>query len=683
MYPLFLDLFPDFSLPLKNPVVVFALVLFIILLIPVILSKLRIPGIIGLILSGVLIGPHGLNLLERNSAIELFSTIGLLYIMFLAGLELDLAEFRKNRHKSIWFGILSFAIPLAFGLVLCYYLLDYNFPASLMIGSLLASHTLVAYPILSKLGITKNESVAISVGGTILADTGVLLLLAVIIRSSTGALDADFMIRLTISVILFISVVFLGFPPIARWFFKTMEGEKTSHFIFVLAMVFLAAFFAQLAGLEAILGAFMAGLALNKLIPNSSPLMNRIEFVGNSLFIPFFLISVGMLVDLSVLLKGTEALIVVGVLTAAALLSKWLAAWITQKLFGYSTIQRNIIFSLSAARAAATLAVVLVGYNLGILDENVLNGIVILILITCLVASFVAENAGKKMALAELTQPGEEEEYPEKILVPISNPETMERLLDLAILLQDPRSEQPITALAVVQDNEEAQARLVSNKKLLEKAVHHASAADTKLEVVTKIDLNVASGIGRAMREISANMLVLGWNEKKNFIGKIFGNTLDNVLQQTNDMVWVCRLTKPVNISRRIQLAVPPHAFLEGGFQVLVEKISLLAKELACPISCYCDAETRKHLQDGFKRAKSSANLSFIHFDNWEDFLVTTRDIRTDDLLVLVSARKTSLSHLRELDTVPSKIVKYLPGNNFIVIYPEQHLDIDWDEVGI
>ena len=357
------ELTEHFQLPLHNPVLIFSLVLFIILLAPVVLNRIRIPGIIGLIVSGIIIGPEGLNLLEDSLFVDVFSTIGLLYIMFIAGLELDLNEFKATKNKSIIFGFLTFSIPLALGFPVCHYLLGFDVNASLLTASMFATHTLVTYPIVSKLGVSKNIAVAITVGGTILTDTAVLILLAVILGSHTGGLTQEFWIRLGVSLVLFSAFMFLVIPRIAKWFFKTLESEKHSHYIFVLSVVFFSAFLAELAGLESIIGAFVAGLALNKLIPNSSALMNRIEFIGNSLFIPFFLISVGMVVDVSVILSGPMALIIAATLTVVAITGKWIAAFFTQLIFKFSKGQRKLIFGLSSAHAAATLAVILVGYN--------------------------------------------------------------------------------------------------------------------------------------------------------------------------------------------------------------------------------------------------------------------------------------------------------------------------------
>lgn len=663
----------DFSLPLKNPVLVFSILLFIILFSPILLRKFRLPGIIGLILSGILVGPYGFNLIERNEAIVLFSTIGLLYIMFLAGLELDMNEFKKNRYKSVLFGFFTFAIPISIGYPVCHYLLGYDMLASVMIASMFATHTLVAYPIASRLGIVKNEAVAITVGGTIITDTAVLLILAVITGSKQGGLDQAFWIRLLISLTIFSAIVFYILPPVARWFFRNIEGEKTSQYIFVLALVFLSAFLAELAGVEPIIGAFMSGLALNSLIPHTSPLMNRIEFVGNALFIPFFLISVGMLVDVKVLSNGPWALIVAATLSVVAISGKWAAAWITQRVFRYSRYQRNVIWGLSNAHAAATLAVILVGYNIGILDENVLNGTIILILITCLVASFVTEGAGRNLAIAEREKLPEIEDLDEKILVPISNPANIEPLIDLAILLKDRRSTQAITALSVVQDDDEARERVVQNKQMLEKAIIHAAATDTKVTIDTRVSLNVGNGISQYVKEKMISMVLIGWTGKAAKVeGKIFGTALDQLIQSNSQMVLVTQLRQPVNITRRIIAAIPGNAQYEVGFTGWLQKLHLLAKETSSEIHLYTVPKTFEAIRRYFAQNRIRASKQFHHFEDWEDFLILSKSVSRDDLLVVVSARKGSISYNSYLDEIPGKLPKYFKENNFMVIYPEQ-----------
>lgn len=676
MTDFFDHLIHEFELPLENPVLIFSLILFIILLSPILLRKLNIPGIIGLIIAGVVIGPHGLYILNKNSAIELFSTIGLLYIMFIAGLELDMNEFKSNRNKSLLFGFFTFIIPLTIGFPVCYYFLDYDFNASFLTASMFATHTLVAYPIVSKLGISKNQAVAITVGGTILTDTAVLIILAVIMGNTNGNLNAEFWLRLGISLAIFTAIMFLIIPRIAKWFFRKLESEKHSHYIFVLSIVFLAAFLAEVAGVEPIIGAFVAGLALNKLIPHSSALMNRIEFIGNALFIPFFLISVGMHVDMSVILSGPTALIVAGTLSAVALFSKWFAALFTQLIFKYSTAQRQLIFGLSSAHAAATLAVILVGYEAKILDENILNGTIILILITCIVASFVTEKAAKKIVIETEEDKDSISLLPsEHILLPIANVTNIEKIIEFAIFIKDKKSANPLSILSVVSNNKEAEVNILKAKNKLEEFVKQASASETKVNVITTIDHNPASGITRISREIMANIIILGWPQRVGFMDKLIGEKVDNIVSNTDKTTFICHLEKPLVLHKRIVIAAPPLSEHEKGFELWLNKIAKLAQELSIPIIIYCNDATEKEVQKVRKNAKIASSFSINSFSEWEDFLVLSRYIHVDDLLVLVSARKGATSYGGFLDNLPSKIEKYFDGNSRFIIYPQQFTD--------
>ncbi len=665
-----------FQLPLASPVLVFSLILAIILLAPILLKRLNIPGIIGLIISGVVIGPHGLHLLDKNSAIDLFSTIGLLYIMFIAGLELDLNEFKAHRNRSLIFGLFTFAIPLAIGFPVCHYFLGYDFNAAFLTASMFATHTLVAYPIVSRMGVAKNQAVAITVGGTILTDTAVLIILAVIIGNSHGTLDLHFWIRLAISLALFSAIMFLIIPRIAKWFFRKLENEKHSHYIFVLTVVFLAAFLAELAGIEAIIGAFVAGLALNKLIPHSSALMNRIEFIGNSLFIPFFLISVGMLVNMKVLTHGPTALIVALTLSTVALCGKWLAAWLTQMAFKYSNAQRGLIFGLSGAHAAATLAVILVGYREQILDDNILNGTILLILITCMVASFATEKAAKRIVV-ETSGDGSDllptnGTVTEHILVPSAIIGGVERLLEFAIYIKDKRSTKPISILTVVSNNDEAEVNILKARNKLDEFVNQAAASEVKLNVVTAIDHNPASGILRTSREITADIIVLGWPKKAGILNRFLGDNFSTILQNVEKTVMMCRLEQPLVAHKRIVCAVPPLAEFEKGFDLWTSKIFQLAQELTIPVVVHCNAATGKAILKAIAKAKTTVPFSVAPFDDWEDFLILSRNIRENDLFVLISARKGATSYLGEMDNLPAKLEKYFASNNRVVIYPQQ-----------
>jgi len=684
MHRNFLDqLSHAFETPLSNPVLIFALILFIILLSPILLRRIKIPGIIGLIISGVIIGPHGLNLLEKNSAVDLFSTIGLLYIMFIAGLELDMNEFRKTRHKSILFGFFTFTVPIIVGYPVCYFILGYDVLASILISSMFATHTLVAYPVVNSYGISKNEAVAITIGGTILTDTAVLIILAIILGASQGQLDQQFWITLGLSFVAFLLIMFGLVPRVAKWFFEKVEGEKTAHYIFVLSVVFFAAFLAELAGLEHIIGAFVAGLALNKLIPHSSALMNRIEFIGNAIFIPFFLISVGMIVDVSVLLKGPTALLIAVTLTLAAIFGKWVAAWLTQLAFRYAAAQRQLIFGLSSAHAAATLAVIMVGFRYGVIDENVLNGTILLILITCIVASLVTEAASKQVVLE-----GKQDETTierniareERLMLPIANLNNMEALLDLATLIKSKQSPHPITVLTVVPNNELAEQNLLQARKNLDSTAKYASGSETEVHMMATVDHNIPNGISRAAREVSADGILLGWPSKPGIIEKLVGEKTESILNQTDANLFMSHVSGSLISNKRILVFCPPLSESELGFEFCMDKILRLSKELTIPIQFVCDERTQQAIEQYLERHKNGARVLFATYGEWDDLTGLRRFLKDNDLIVFVSARQGEVSYRHSFDGIAMKLGKVYAPYNRILMFPSRRGSYSLDE---
>lgn len=665
----------EFETPFTNPVLVFSLILLIILVSPILFRRINIPGIIVLILSGVLIGPYGLNFVENNSAVDLFSTIGLLYIMFIAGLELDMNQFKANRNKSLLFGFFTFIIPLAVGYPVVRYVLGYDFNASFLTASMFATHTLLAYPIVSRLKVSKDEAVAITVGGTILTDTAVLIILAVIMGNHQGTLDAAFWQRLIISLAIFSAIIFLLVPRIAKWFFTKMENEKHSHYIFVLTVVFMAAFLAELAGVEPIIGAFLAGLALNRLIPHSSALMNRIEFIGNSLFIPFFLISVGMLVDLRVVFSGASAWIVAGALTVVAIFGKWLAALFTQLVFRYRSSQRQVIFGLSTGHAAATLAVIIVGYEAGIIDDNILNGTIILILVTSIIASLATERAAKIMVEEEkvLSQDNAQKGTSfsrESILLPIANIVNFDKLLEFAILIRDKTSENPISILTVVPNNEEAEANIARASNKLEDFVNQATAAETKVVIRSTIDQNVANGIARISRELISDLIILGWPTERGLMDKLIGKKMERIIKANNKVSMVTHFSRPLATHKRIFMAVPEFAEKEPGFELWLKKVSVLSVELSISIVMNCTKATEEAVKAELKRLKVSTPVSFKFFNDWTDFASLEEYVNEEDIFIFVSARKESVSFINVLPTIPAKLEKHFMDKSRIIIYP-------------
>ncbi|HEX7324943.1 MAG TPA: cation:proton antiporter [Rhodanobacteraceae bacterium] len=667
-------LLQQLQLPLRSPVLIFSVVLFIILVAPLVFERIHIPRIIGLIVAGVLIGPFGFNVLDKSLFVDVFSTIGILYIMFIAGLELNLNEFRINRNKSIAFGVFTFVIPLLIGFPICYYLLHFDFFASLLVSSIFSTHTLVTYPIASRFGVSKDASVAVTVGGTILTDAAVLIVLAIIVGAQHGGLTAEFWVRLTLSIVAFSAFMFLVIPNVAHWVFEHLERERHLLYIFVLAIAFLAAFLAELASLEAIIGAFAAGLALNKLIPHSSALMNRIEFIGNALFIPFFLISVGMLVDVRVFLGGPAALIDAAALVVAAIVGKYAAAWATQLAFRYSRDQRHLIFGLSTAHAAATLAVILVGFREGIVDDSVLNAVVLIILVSCVVASVVTQRAAQNVAQQANAQhdPALMSELDmEQIVVPISDTTDVEKLLQLAVLIKDKRSTHPLVAVNVVPDDANAEQQAALARKRIETFLSETTGADVKARVVATIDRNVASGICRIARELSADVAILGWPQHGHSLGGWISTRTSVILRYAIETLFVCHLPRPLVEHANIFLVVPENAEHEAGFPVWLAKIAALSTELSLPVKLKCAPGTHAAITGYCTEHKLSLKLEFSTFSDWEDLLVVFRDMADDDLMIVVGASSGQVSYNDHMDTTPDKLGKHFAAFNKILVYPQ------------
>lgn len=671
MNELITKLAQEFHPPFHNSVLIFTTILVIILFAPIILRKIKIPGIIVLILSGIVIGPQGLNLIERNEAVILFSTIGLLYIMFLAGLDLDLHEFALNRNKSILFGFLTFAIPLLVGFPVCFYLLGYGFLTSLLTASMFATHTLIAYPIVSKMDVSRNEAVAITVGGTILTDTAVLMILAAITGSQQEGAGGELWARLGISFTLFFLFMFFVVPPVARWFFHKLENEKYSHYIFVLATVFLSAFLAEIASLEPIIGAFAAGLVLNRLIPKTSPLMNRIEFAGNALFIPFFLISVGMIIDLKAIGNGPWAMVVAAVLSIVALSSKWLAAWLTARLLRYSTIQRQVIFGLSSSHAVATLAVITVGYRMEIIDEHILNGTIILILVTCMVSSLVTEYAARKLAIQEdhdhSFAEGSDEE---KIVVPIANPQTMTRLIDLALLFSNKKANVPVYGLAVVRDNDQARQKLAQSKRILEKLMIHAAETDRRIEVLSTIDQNTANGIRRVTKELSATDILIGTSPQTRLSDAIFGKLMDHIINSTSQTVLIYNPVLSQDVHMNIRVICPEYAAHDFGFSFWMSRISNLSRNLGASCYFYCETELIPELISEFKKHKNPKNPILEVFSTNDELQLVFPSFLKNDLIVLVYPRKGSVSYSSGFSKIADLLDRNFSEQSYLIISP-------------
>lgn len=668
----------DFNLPITDPTWIFLLVLLIILFAPMVLGRLRIPHIIGMILAGVVIGEHGFNILARDSSFELFGKVGLYYIMFLAGLEMNMGDFKKNRGKAVVLGLLAFVIPMALGFITNMTVLKYGFITSVLLASMYASHTLVAYPIVIRYGVSRHRSVSIAVGGTAVTDTLTLLVLAVIGGLFKGESSEMFWLWLVVKVIFLGFLIIFFFPRIGRWFFRKYD-DNVMQFIFVLAMVFLGAGLMEFVGMEGILGAFLAGLVLNRLIPHVSPLMNHLEFVGNALFIPYFLIGVGMLIDIKILFGHGDALKVAVVMTTVALASKWIASWLTQKIYKMKAIERELMFGLSNAQAAATLAAVLVGYNIilpsgeRLLNEDVLNGTIVLILFTCIISSFATERAARKLAMNEAQLDAEDKKnIPEKILIPVANPETIEELINLSLVIRDSKQRNNLMALNVINDNSSSEQLESRGKRNLERAAMIAASADVSLTQISRYDLNIASGIIHTAKEYEVTDVIIGLHRKVNIVDSFFGNLADSLLKGLHREVMIAKFLMPVNTLRRIIIAVPPKAEYEAGFQKWVGHFCRMASILGCRAHFFANGQTLGYLQQLVKNKYGLTMTDFSHLDDWDDLLLLTGQVNYDHLLVIISARRGSISYDTAFEKLPAQLGKYFSNNSLIILYPDQ-----------
>jgi Kef-type K+ transport system membrane component KefB/mannitol/fructose-specific phosphotransferase system IIA component (Ntr-type) len=659
------------ALPITDPVLIFALAMVIFLLAPLLFERLRVPGLVGLIFAGALVGPNGLELLARGNTIVLLGTVGLLYLMFMVGLELDLNEFDRHRKHSLIFGFLSFALPQVTGTALCL-ALGYSVPAAVLLGAMFASHTLIAFPIASRLGIVKSGAVTTVLGATLLTDLLALLVLAVVTGSRQGPTGVSFWATLLGSLSVYTFLVVWGAPRVARWFFRRLRSDGTNEFVFTLAIAFVIAYAAHVIHIEPIIGALMAGFALNRLVPEQSALMNRLKFVANAIFVPFFLLSVGMLVDIRAFADRAAWLVILS-LVGAILVSKAAAAKVTQRFFGFTAAEGWVMFGLSVSHAAATMAITLVGYEIGLFDETVVNAVVVIILVTCVAGPWVVERFGREVALSEEQRPYQPSTAPERILIPIANPATEESLIDLAIMLRGPTSDEPLHPLTVVPEQGDlTEAQVAEAERMLSHAVIHASGAAVPVVPLTRVDQNVAAGIVRGIAETRSTTVVIGWDGGRSTVGEIFGSVLDQLLGQTKQMVVVAKLGHPLNVTKRLVVVMPPLIYRHPGFFEAARAVKTLASQLGAPILALVVQEDTQRLTDLFQPIRPAAPAVFQGVDAWNVLLRELREqVKVDDLVVVLSARRGTLPWHPKLERLPSQLAGLLP-ESFLIFYPAE-----------
>lgn len=664
----------DLSLPITNPTVQFLILFVIVLFAPILFNKIRIPSLIGLIIAGAVIGPYGVGLMLRDSNMIMLGNAGLLYIMFLAGVEIDVAEFRKNSSKSLVFGMLTFSIPMIIGTFAGLYLLNLTLISSILLASMFASHTLVAYPIISKLGAGKNRAVTVAVGGTMITDTLALLVLAIIVSMNEGQVTSAFWTRMTLSLILFSLVVVFLFPVVGRWFFKKFH-DSTSQFIFVMTMIFLGGFLAELAGIEAIIGAFLAGLSMNRLIPHVSSLMNRIGFVGNAIFIPIFLISVGMLIDYHAFITGFETLKVAVVMTVVAILAKFLAAWATQKIYGYTKAERMLIFGLSNAQAAATLAAIMVGHRVGLLDDSILNGTIVMILVTCTIASFRAQKGAVEVSLSEGMVKEEEGNPDERILIPVANKDTLRDLIDLSLIIKSKANVDNVYALNIIKSNESTPDTEKASEKLLEEAVVLGAGADTVIQPLQRYDMNILNGILGVVKKYAITDIVMGLHVKQEISESFLGNLVEGVLHKCQSTLFVYKAIQPLGTIKRRLVIIPPNADKEVGFSLWLSKIWNLGRNSGGKLSFYATNEILDTLRYVYKIHPIDAE--FNEFSDWKELVRLAKEVGKNDGLVIVMSRQRKISYNPVMRNIPDYINKHFKDTNFMLLYPVQSTSVE------
>lgn len=666
------------SLPIEDPLLKFLIELIIILCIPLLLNKIKVPHLLGLIIAGAVIGPNGFNVLARDSSVVVIGTTGLLYIMFLAGLEIDMGDFKKNKWKSITFSLYTFIIPFILGLLGGHFILHFSALTTVLFASLFSSHTLIVYPMVSKLGIAKKIAVNITVGGTMITDVLSLVVLAVVVGMSQGEVGSAFWIKLSVSMLVFALIVLLVFPIIARWFFKNVE-DKISQYIFVVVMIYLAALLAELAGIEAIIGAFFAGLALNRLIPHTSSLMNRVEFVGNAIFIPFFLISVGMLIDFNAFIQSWETLGVAAVMLVASIGGKYAAAILTKKTFRFTDDEGKLIFGMSTASAAATLASVMVGYNIilseneagepiRLLNEHVLNGSILLILISCTISSFVAMASAQRIAEAdkEETATGASDED-ENILLAVNHEDTVGKMVNLSLLVRTQNDSHKLFALNVInEDKSESSSK--NAEKLLSTAVNLAAGADVTLNPITRYDNNVVAGINNAVKEQNITDLIIGLENEKGFSSSFIYNLYKGYLTNKQISVIVYHAVQPVSTIKEYAVFIPANAERENGFFHSLLKIWNLAKNSGAKMNFYADEKTTRILTSVAKKSNIEAVYNTVR--NWQDAQKTAFSLKQDEGLIILMGDREMYPYFSKIYELPEILNRDLNNNNYILIYP-------------
>ena len=668
--------------PITDPTLTFFVVLLIILLAPIIMGKLRIPHIIGMVLAGVVVGKYGLNILVRDNSFELFGRVGLYYIMFLAALEMDMKSIRKNRNRLLIFALLTFTVPLLLTYFMGIHLLNYGITASLLLGCIMASNTLVAYPIVSRYGLQRKPSVTLSVGSSIISLIFSLIMLAAIVASNKGEGSIGFWLFFVSKFVIYCAAAIFLLPRLTRWFLRRYS-DAVMQFIFVLASLFLCAALSAAIGLEGIFGAFLSGLILNRYIPSVSPLKNRLEFIGNAVFIPYFLIGVGMLINVRLLFTGGGILWAVICITLFGTLGKAIAAYAACFGFRMPISSGHMMFGMTSAHAAGAIAMVMVGMNLlgedgvPLVNAQMLNAVIVMILFTCIISSVITEQSAQRIILRDKELPVEahRKANDQRILVPVKYPEYAEQLMNMAILMLNRKQTRGLVALNVVYDGEHMHRNMEQGNRLLEQMTQYCAGSDIQIQTQTRIAANIANGIKHAFKEFQATEILIGMHTHKEVSTKFWGEFHQSLFNGLNQQITMARLAQPLNTIRRIQVAVPSRAEFEPGFYRWLERLSRIAGNLECRIQFHGRTETLSLVNEYIKNRHPQVRADYSNMDHWNELPKLANDVADDHLFVIVTARKGTVSYKNALEYLPDEVQRYFNGKNLVIIFPDQYGD--------
>ncbi len=670
--------------PITDPTLIFFVVLIIILFAPIIMGKLRIPHIIGMVLAGVLVGKYGLNILERDSSFELFGKVGLYYIMFLAALEMDMEGMKKSKSKLAIFGLLTCLIPFALTLGMSTWLLHYSLKASILLSCIMASNTLIAYPIVARYGLQQKPSVTLSVGSSMISLLISLVILAGLVASFSEHDGVFFWIFFFVKFAAYCGFMVFLIPRLTRWFLRRYS-DAVMQFIFAMSMLFMSAAFSQLVGIEGVFGAFFAGLILNRYIPHVSPLMNRLEFIGNALFIPYFLIGVGMLINVGLLFQGSHILWVVLCIVFFGTLGKALAAYIACLGFKMPLSSGHMMFGLTSAHAAGGIAMVMVGMRLAtgpgtyLVDDDMLNGVVIMILFTCIISSIITDRSAQKIILRDKELPNAEDDNKrgsdEKILIPVKYPEYADNLMSLAFLVRNQKLNRGLVCLNVVYDDEDMRYNQEQGRQLLDHCSQLAAATDVMTQTQVRIAANIANGIKHAFNEFQCSEIIIGMHMHPEVSPKFWGEFHQSLFNGLNRQIIMARIKQPLNTIRRIQVVVPSRAEFEPGFYRWVERLARLAGNLECRIQFHGREDTLSFINEYITNRHHEVRADYTLMSHWNEMPRIASQIADDHMLVVVTARKGTVSHKTALERLPEEITRFFFGTNLMIIFPDQHGD--------